>query len=81
MVSVEETLPYISPTYLRKKPTHDGWTNPVHYYGDGLSYTLQDIETMVRDMRREISILAGAGKLKRIPVEHITGIEQSENNA
>jgi general secretion pathway protein G len=38
--SVEETLQYISPTYLRKKPTHDGWANPMHYYGDGLTYTL-----------------------------------------
>jgi general secretion pathway protein G len=37
---VEETLPFVSPTYLRKKPTHDGWANPIHYYGDGLSYTL-----------------------------------------
>jgi general secretion pathway protein G len=38
--SVEDTLPYISPTYLRKKPTHDGWSNPIHYYGAGLSYTI-----------------------------------------
>jgi type II secretion system protein G len=37
---VTEILPYISPTYLRKKPTDDGWQNPLHYSGVGLDYTV-----------------------------------------
>jgi general secretion pathway protein G len=38
--TVEEILPYISPTYLRKKPTDDAWNNPIRYNGEGLDYTL-----------------------------------------
>ena len=38
--TVSDILPYISPTYLRRKPTTDGWSNPLHYYGASLDYTV-----------------------------------------
>ncbi len=38
--TVEQLLPYLAPTYLKKKPTDDGWNNPLHYYGSGLDYTI-----------------------------------------
>lgn len=37
---------------------------------EGLSFNLQDIETMVKDLRREQGLANGAGKVKRIPIEH-----------
>jgi general secretion pathway protein G len=37
---VADTLPYLSPTYLRKHPLRDGWHNPLHYSGERLNYTL-----------------------------------------
>jgi general secretion pathway protein G len=38
--TVEQLLPYLAPTYFKKKPTDDGWNNPLHYYGSGLDYTI-----------------------------------------
>lgn len=35
-----DLLPYISPTYLKRKPVEDGWSNPLHYQGSGLDYTI-----------------------------------------
>jgi general secretion pathway protein G len=37
---VADTLPYLSPTYMRKHPLHDGWHNPLHFAGEGLNYTV-----------------------------------------
>ncbi|RQV98631.1 hypothetical protein EH220_02990 [bacterium] len=57
------------------------WKTTPDQEKDGLSYTLQDIEKMIKDMRCEIAIQAGAGKLKCIPVDHISGTDQELNNA
>ena len=38
--TVSDTLPFLSPTYLRREPVRDGWRNPYQYNGDGLSYTI-----------------------------------------
>jgi general secretion pathway protein G len=38
--TVADILPYLSPTYLHRKPTEDGWNNPLHYQGEGLDYTI-----------------------------------------
>jgi len=36
----EDALPYLSPTYLKRKPVSDGWHNPLYYYGQSLNYTI-----------------------------------------
>jgi type II secretion system protein G len=38
--TASDILPYITPTYLRRKPVEDGWNHPLHYYGSGLDYTI-----------------------------------------
>lgn len=37
---ITDLFPYIAPTYLRRKPTQDGWQNPIHYYGISQDYTI-----------------------------------------
>lgn len=37
---VEDLLPYVTPTYLKKLPKVDGWHNSLRYRGAGLDYTL-----------------------------------------
>jgi type II secretion system protein G len=38
--TVGDLLPYLTPTYLKRKPVQDGWNNPLHYQGSGLDYTV-----------------------------------------
>lgn len=38
--SVEDLLPYLTPTYLKTLPQRDGWQNPIRYDASGLDYTL-----------------------------------------
>jgi general secretion pathway protein G len=38
--TVEDLLPYLTPTYLKTLPRFDGWHNPLHYTASGLDYTL-----------------------------------------
>ncbi len=38
--TITDILPYVAPTYLRRKPVNDGWGNPLHYQGTGLDYTI-----------------------------------------
>jgi len=38
--TVADTLPFLSPTYLKREPVRDGWRNPYRYCGDGLGYTI-----------------------------------------
>ncbi len=45
------------------------WLTTPNQDKDGLSMTLRDIELMVKDLRREVTINAGAGKLKKFPVK------------
>jgi len=49
------------------------WRTTPDQEKDGLTLTLKDLEEMVKSMRREQSLLAGAGKLKVLPVLHETG--------
>jgi type II secretion system protein G len=37
---VEDLRPYLSPTYLKTMPNLDAWHNQIHYYGEGLDYTI-----------------------------------------
>ena len=38
--TVAQTMPYLSPTYLKKEPVQDGWQNPFRYLGQSLNYTV-----------------------------------------
>jgi len=38
--TVEDLLPYLTPTYLKSLPGVDGWQRAVRYAGQGLDYTL-----------------------------------------
>ena len=38
--TVSDTLPFLSPTYLRREPVQDGWQNPFRYLGQSLNYTV-----------------------------------------
>jgi len=42
---------------------------------EGLSFTLKDIEMLVKDLRRELT--TDAGKVRRIPIEHVA-VESDE---
>jgi len=44
------------------------WRTTPDQEKDGLSLTLQNIEEMVADMRREQAVIAGAGKIRRTPI-------------
>lgn len=44
------------------------WKTTPNQEKDGLSLTLGDIEELVKDLRREKSITAGSGAIRRIPV-------------
>lgn len=55
--TVNDILPYITPTYLRRKPVEDGWNNPMHYYGNGLDYT---IWSFARDNTQQSPLTSGS---------------------
>jgi len=38
--TVEDLLPYLTPTYLKSLPRIDGWQREIRYTGEGLDYTL-----------------------------------------
>lgn len=46
------------------------WLTTPHQEKDGLSFTLRDIETLVKDLRREGTASAGGGELQRFPITY-----------
>ncbi len=38
--TVDDLIPYLTPTYLKKLPRLDGWQNPFYYDASGIDYTL-----------------------------------------
>ena len=44
------------------------WGTTPNSEKDGLSLNLRDIETLVKDLRREMAIASGATKSQRVPV-------------
>ena len=44
------------------------WGTTPNSEKDGLALNLRDIETLVKDLRREMAIASGASKYQRVPV-------------
>jgi len=54
--TIADTLQYLSPTYLKRKPVDDGWHNPYRYFGLSLNYTLW---SFARDGVQQASLTPG----------------------
>lgn len=48
---------------------------------EGFSLRFKSLVELIKEMRRNRNIVAGSGKLKCVPVNHILGTDQELNNA